>query len=193
MDKIKVFKPEIDQINDKRLRENLEIIINNLPDYFFLIEASSTGKYHPSFTLGDAGLVRHSKVAFRVGSELLNTQTFGDDFTEKEKDLLLMSILVHDGLKSGKEQEKYTRFDHPLLMANYISEIKDKLTLKDDEISFIHDAIISHMGEWNTSTYSKVVLPLPKTKYQKFVHLCDFLASRKFLDVKFDKNSNIIE
>ncbi len=50
------------------------------------------------------------------------------------------------------------------------------------------DVISSHMGEWNTSSYSKVVLPLPKTKYQKFVHLCDLLSSKKFLDVKFNGN-----
>ena len=102
-----------------------------------------------------------------------------------------MSILVHDGLKSGKEQEKYTRFDHPLLMANYISEIKDKLTLKDDEISFMHDAIISHMGEWNTSSKCNVTLPKPETKYQKFVHLCDYIASRKFLNFTFEDNNLI--
>ena len=191
MDKIKVFKPEIDQINDKRLRENLEIIVNNLPDYFFIIPASSTGKTHPKFDLGDAGLVRHSKVAFRIGKELLDTQPFGDDFTDKEKDLLLMSILVHDGLKSGKEQERYTRFDHPILMANYISEIKDKLSLKEDEISFMHDAIISHMGQWNTNKYSKIILPKPETKYQKFVHLCDYIASRKFLNFTFEDNNLI--
>ena len=31
----------------------------------------------------------------------------------------------------------------------------------------------------------------PKTKYQNFVHMCDFLASRKCLLVPFDKNDDI--
>ena len=48
------------------------------------------------------------------------------------------------------------------------------------------------MGEWNTNSYSNVVLPLPKDKFQRFVHMCDFLSSRKFLDVKFE-NDDIIE
>ncbi len=191
MDKIKVFKPEIDQIKDERLRNNLEIIINSLPDYFFIIPASSTGKHHPAFDLGDGGLVRHSKVAVRVGSELLNTQTFGDEFTDNEKDLLLISILVHDGLKKGKEEEQYTRFDHPVLMAEYIKELKGKMTLTDEEINFISDVISSHMGEWNTNKYSKLVLPKPETKYQKFVHLCDYIASRKFLNFTFEDNNLI--
>ena len=188
MDKIKLLKTEIDQIKDERLRNNLEIIVSNLPDYFFTIPASSTGKYHPSFSLGNGGLLRHSKVAFKIAIELLNTSTFSTDFSEKDRDLILMSILVHDGLKKGKIEEKYTRFDHPILMANYIIELKDKLSLNEEEINFIHDAIISHMGEWNTNPYSKVILPIPETKYQKFVHLCDYLASRKFLDVTFKDN-----
>lgn len=193
MNKIEIFKNEINKISDERLRKNLEIIIDNLPDYFFSIPASSTGKYHPSFTLGESGLVRHSKVAFKIAYDLLSISTFNDDFSPLEKDLLLMSVLIHDGLKKGKIEEKYTRFDHPILMGEYIKELKDKLTLKDDEIEFISDVIKSHMGEWNTNQYSKVILPLPETKYQKFVHRCDYLASRKFLDVRFDDNNNIIE
>ena len=48
------------------------------------------------------------------------------------------------------------------------------------------------MGVFNTSNYSKVVLPLPKTAMQKFVHMCDDLASKKFINVEFD-NHNIID
>ena len=35
------------------------------------------------------------------------------------------------------------------------------------------------------------VLEKPKTKYQNFVHMCDYLASKKFLNVVFDKDNNI--
>ena len=35
------------------------------------------------------------------------------------------------------------------------------------------------------------VLEKPKTKYQNFVHMCDYLASRKCLLVPFDKNSKL--
>lgn len=35
------------------------------------------------------------------------------------------------------------------------------------------------MGQWNVNLYSKTILPKPKTATQKFVHLCDYLASRK--------------
>jgi len=52
--------------------------------------------------------------------------------------------------------------------------------------------IETHMGEWNTNPYSNVILPLPNNKYQKFVHMCDFLASRKFVNINFE-NNNIVE
>ena len=88
MEKTKIFEPEIKLIKDERLRNNLEIIINNLPDYFFIVPASSTGKYHPAFSLGEGGLLRHSKVAFRIGLDLLDTVTFGSEFTDNENNAL---------------------------------------------------------------------------------------------------------
>lgn len=48
--------------------------------------------------------------------------------------------------------------------------------------------IASHMGEWNTSDYSDITLPLPSNKYERFVHMCDYLSAKKFLDVKFEQN-----
>lgn len=191
-EKISVFNTEYNYIRNEKYRDNIKILVNLLPDYFFEVAASSTGKYHPSFSLGEGGLVRHTKVAVKIAHELLENNSIGHKFTNDEKDLLIMSILIHDGLKHGKEESKYTVFEHPLLAANFVKENKDKLTLTGDEINFMSSVISSHMGEWNTSSYSDVVLPLPKDKYQRFVHMCDFLSSRKFLDVKFE-NDNIIE
>ena len=67
-------------------------------------------------------------------------------------------------------------------------ENKDKTSLTDEELEFITRVVSSHMGEWNTNPYSDIVLPLPNDKYQRFVHMCDFLSSRKFLDIKFENN-----
>lgn len=179
------FKTEISYIKNPKYRENAKKLINMLPDYFFEVAASSTGKYHPNFALGEGGLLRHTKVAVKIAKELLDDQSIGYMYTDDEKDLILISIIMHDGLKHGLTKEKYTRFDHPILMANFIKENKDKLTLTEGEIEFISSAISSHMGPWTTNPYSEVILPKPNNKYQRFVHMCDFLASRKLLDVKF--------
>lgn len=191
--KIKTFDKEINYINNPRYKENIKILIDLLPDYFFTVPASSTGKYHPSFTLGDGGLVRHTKVAVRIAKELFNDESVSGAYTHNEKDLMMMALIMHDGLKSGLKKSQYTNFDHPLLVSNYIKENKDKLTLNEKEVNFLCSVIESHMGPWNTNNYSNVVLPKPETRYQRFVHMCDYLASRKFLDVKFDKDNNIID
>lgn len=186
------FIQEINYIKNEKYKENVKILINGLPDYFFSVPASSTGKYHPAFASGDGGLVRHTKAAVRIAFELLNSM-IGNVFTSDEKDLIILGLILHDGLKHGLNKDKYVRFDHPLLAANYVKDSKDKLSLSDSEIEFLYNIISSHMGPYNTNAYSDVILPLPKNKYQKFVHMCDLLASKKFLDIKFDENNNIIE
>ena len=192
MEKIAYFEKEYKMIKNTENRENLKKLVSLLPDYFFKVAASSTGKYHPEFTLNEAGLVRHSKAAFRIGYELLNNNTIGNVFNDEEKDLMLCGILVHDGLKHGLVESKYTVFEHPILMADFIRENKDKLTWNDNQINFIASIIETHMGEWTVDYKGNEVLKKPSNKYQKFVHMCDFLASRKFLDIRFE-NGDIID
>lgn len=193
MDKIKVFEKEIEYIQTLELIEPFKKMINLLPDYFFEEAASTTGKYHPKFSLGEKGLVRHTKVAVRIGYELLNNPTIGDKYTKKEKDLMLIALMLHDGLKCGIPKEKYTKANHPLLICDYLKENKSKIDITVEDLEFICHVISSHMGPWNTDYYTKEeILPKPEDKYQNFVHMCDYLASRKFLNVEFDDNDNIV-
>lgn len=189
MNRLDVFKKEINYIKDSNRRRDLKTLIELLPEYFFEVPASSTGKYHPSFALGDGGLVRHTKVAVRMAVELLNNNCVGMKFNEKDRDLIIMALVLHDGVKSGMVKSKYTKAEHPLLVSKLIMENKDKLSLEIDDIRKMCSMIESHMGEWNTDPYTKEeILPVPKTAEQRFVHMCDYLASRKFLDVKFIDN-----
>lgn len=187
-----IFKSEIEYIKNPHFKENAEKLLDLLPEYFFEIPASSTGKYHPSFSLGEGGLVRHTKVAIKIAHDLLEDESIGNVFTDDEKDMIILAIMMHDGTKEGIAQEKYVIFDHPIVVANLIRDNKEKTTLTDNEVALITNMIESHMGPWNTNRYSKIVLPKPSNKYQKFVHMCDYLSSRKYLDVKFE-NDNIVE
>lgn len=191
MNKVETFNKEYTYIKNKKYVDNLKIMVDLLPDYFFTVPASSTGKYHPEFSLGDGGLVRHTKFAVRIAHELYSSESVTGIFNQNEKDLMIFALVLHDGLKSGLEKEEYTRVDHPILVASYIKENKDKLTLTDNEIEFICNVIESHMGPWNTDYKGNEVLPKPINKYQKFVHMCDFLASRKLLNTTFNNNDII--
>lgn len=192
MNKVQVFEKEYTYIKNSKYRENLKKMVEFLPDYFFEVAASSTGKYHPSFSLGEGGLVRHTKVAARMAYELYRTESVTGKFTDDEKDLMIFALILHDGLKHGREKSEYTVFDHPLVVCDYIRENSDKLTLSDSEIDFITNVISTHMGPWTSDYKGNEVLPAPSNKYQRFVHMCDFLASRKFLDIKFE-NNDIVE
>ncbi len=190
MKKEDVFKIELDYIKDDKIRRSCATMINLLPDYFFHVEASSTGKYHPSYALLEGGLVRHTKSAVRAAQELFGIYKFDDE----TKDLITMALIIHDGLKKNLIEERYTRFDHPLLIANYLRENADKLELTSAQVERVANMDASHMGKWNTNEYNPgVVLPLPKSVEEKFVHMCDYLASRKYLNVNFDENNNIID
>lgn len=185
MNRKEIFKKELEYIKSIDIKESAIFMIEKLPDYFFEVPASSTGKYHPSFAASEHGLVKHTKVAVRIAFELLSNPAL-HKFTDREKDLIIMAIILHDGLKSGLVKEKYTRVDHPLLIANYIKENKENLKLSEEEITTICKIVASHMGPWNTDYNGNEVLPVPKSAIERFVHMCDYLSSKKFLDVEFN-------
>ncbi|MBE6161806.1 MAG: hypothetical protein E7158_06280 [Firmicutes bacterium] len=187
------FETELSYIKNERIRKSGKVLVDLLPDYFFKVPASSTGKYHPKYTTGEYGLYKHVKAAVRIAKELLILEMYQNIFTETEIDLIYLAIILHDGLKKGINEEKYTRFDHPILMADYIMDNKDKIDLTDNELEILTGAIKTHMGQWIYDFKGDKVLDKPTNKVQKFVHLCDFLASRKILNVEFDSDLQIID
>jgi len=69
--------------------------------------------------------------------------------------------------------------------ANFLIAKKEMIEI-NEQTTFIDvaEVISAHMGQRNTNKYSKTKLPLPKTEMQKFVHLIDYLDSRKFFDLE---------
>ena len=59
MNRLEMFLEELEYIKDKSYKKALLNIINMLPEYFFHEAASSSGKYHPDYALGEGGLLRH--------------------------------------------------------------------------------------------------------------------------------------
>ena len=182
-----IFKNELSWIVDDKTREFAEKAINMLPDYFFTVAASSTGKYHSKYALGAGGLVRHVKACAKFAHELLGLEQ-NNTFTQKEKDLMITAIILHDGWKHGSEGSAFTVAEHPTLCADWIrnnSELNSMLDPNDLEI--LCGAIASHMGQWTTDYKSKKeILPKPQTEIQKWVHIFDYLGSRKWIEVDFE-------
>lgn len=184
-----IVAPVLETIVHDDIREFAKIVLEGLPNYIWEVPASSTGKYHPAYSLGMGGLMRHQVAVVRFLNYFFELEQYNTRLTTREMDLMRVAGLVHDGRKSGEqsdyERSKYTTFDHPIQMANAIRSF-DGQYLNHDEIEFIANCISSHMGQWNTDRKSSATLPKPTSKYQYFIHLADYLASRKDLTMAFD-------
>lgn len=183
-----IFDEIINSIENEDMKNFALELINTIPPYFWEVPASSTGKYHPAYALGEGGLARHTLALVRILNHTFFIDCMGKCFTSRERDIMRIAGMMHDTRKSGDqtdfEYNKYTKFNHPLLAAAVIRQFDGKY-LNHEEIECIATAIESHMGQWNTDKRSGVVLPLPINKYQKMVHWADYLASRKDIEVLF--------
>ena len=191
--KVYTFQKELMWIKNKDIRIFAVNMLGRLPDYFFVVPASSTGKYHPEYSLGEGGLVRHTKSAVLIAKTLLDLEQYQSEYNEEQRDIMLTALLLHDGVKHGLNGNKYTVSTHPTDMVDYINDyiIEQDFSPWDDRINFakmVGDCIATHMGEFNKDYKTKEeILPKPESNMQKFVHMCDYLASRKFLEVNFEK------
>lgn len=174
------MKEEIELIKNEELKKFAYFCMEKVPKYFFKVAASSTGKYHPAYTLGEGGLVRHVKAAVKIANCLLDLE----QNQNLDRDCIIFALIFHDSLKHGKEDTGHTEFLHPIIAADFIEDCYSEYGKRISNIDHILTCIDSHMGEWNTSKYSTTNLPKPETEEEKFVHMCDYLASRKFLNVE---------
>ena len=181
--------PILATIVNEDIREFAKVLVEGLPNYIWEVGASSTGKYHPAYSLGVGGLMRHQIAVVRFLNYFFELEQYNTKFTSRELDIMRVAGLVHDGRKSGEqtdyERSKFTKFDHPIQMANVIRSYDGKY-LNHDELELMAHCIESHMGQWSTDKKSSTVLPKPVDEYQHFVHLADYLASRKDLTMAFE-------
>lgn len=172
-DRSKVFEKELSWIKNDDLREFAIKILEIVPDYFFFIPASSTGKYHPNYTLGNGGLVKHTKAAMGIAKHLFTIK----NLKPRHEDIALITLLAHDTVKNGFKKSRYTTKNHPELAAALIKEkLSDSIDPK--ELEMMCHGIECHMGQWG-----KIV---PDDGFSKFIHICDYLASRKSIEYNFE-------
>ena len=195
------FIRELSYIKNDKLRQIVSDTLDASPECIVEIPASSSGRYHPAYSLGDGGLMRHVKAAVGIAHcqietdifECLALETYLQSELEMYADAAYAALILHDCCKPDDTPKHGTKFDHPLMAAKLFKEIATKHITKENMeymkkvVPIIYKAIASHMGQWNTAPYAKgVTLPEPNTAFEWFVHQCDYLASRKFLIFDFD-------
>lgn len=193
-ERLKFVQPILDTFENEDIKEFAIVLLGDMPEYIWHVGASSTGKYHPAYSLGEAGLMRHQIAVVRFLNFFLELEQYNSKLTSRERDLIRLSGLIHDGRKSGSQEDyeksKYTKFNHPVLMADVVRSFNGKY-LNNEEIDLVADTISKHMGQWNTDKKTNVELPKPNNKFARMVHVADYLASRKCLTMDF--NDYVIE
>lgn len=188
-ERLKFVKPILDTFENEDIKEFAIALLDNIPEYIWHVGASSTGKYHPAYSLGEGGLMRHQIAVVRFLNFFFTLEQYNSKLTSREMDLMRLAGLVHDSRKSGSQEDyeksKYTKFNHPILMADVVRSF-DGQYLNHDEIELVANTISKHMGQWNTEKKSTLELPKPNDKYSRLVHLADYLASRKDLTMDFE-------
>ena len=188
-ERLSLVKPVLDTFENEDIKEFAMVLLDNLPEYIWSVGASSTGKYHPAYSLGEGGLMRHQMAVVRFLNFFFELEQYNSKLTSREMDLMRLAGLMHDGRKSGSqadyEKSKYTKFDHPIQMADVIRSYNGRY-LNHEEIEMMAEAISKHMGQWSTDRKSSTVLPKPNDKFSRMLHVADYLASRKCLTMDFE-------
>lgn len=181
------FGAELQKISSDLHRFICLNALDQVPDYFWVIPSSSSGKYHPRNDLGIGGNVKHTKAVFWIGEELLSHPSC--PFEDLTKNDIRVAMLLHDSLKQGEGKGTgHTVVEHPLLPRKVLrpwNEGDEESTSQEivDAWDRICSLIESHMGCWTKDKQGNEILDVPNTEAQKFVHMADYLASRKSIEV----------
>ena len=172
------FKRELELIMDEDLRMAVKCFFDErVPKYFWEIGASSSGKFHPQFSQGEGGLVRHVKAVVMFAEELLRMSSYAY-LPDAYKDYIICACLIHDCAKYGmsNEMDKGAYKEHApngakmfdaFMVEAYGVHAPEKLL----------DAVRTHMGQWSEKEDK------PFTPIDRCVHMADYMASRSFLDI----------
>ena len=73
-------------------------------------------------------------------------------------------------------------------MSKFIEDNLNLLFISKEDAEHVAKLIETHMGPWNKDKQEIEILPKPTTVEELLVHLCDYIASRNFLNVSFENN-----
>ena len=182
--KNKKYKEQVNKlinlhIPDPAVKEwTLKYFKETVPEYFWDVPASTSGKYHPPQAVTAHGLIKHTLMALYNLLDIIRLDYAHKSWgiTDRERSELVAAVLIHDTFKCGKPIEgadmtKHTMNDHELIPLEFIPK----------EFPIIYQGVAAHMGEWGAAK--------PECNFQFIVHLADYLASRKrFKKVAIIKN-----
>jgi len=159
------LQKEIDLIQSDEVRQFVILCLENCPDTFWTIAASSSGYYHPKQANEVGGLVQHTKLV--VSFCVIMSRSFGLD--QWQVDELIAAAILHDVHKHSKTHAIDT---WKWIISTYFTD-KPSYTMR------IANMVKYHMGPWTIQEYC---IPIEAyTTCQLVLHLADMCATNKIL------------
>lgn len=178
MKNLELFSKEIGLLKDQKLRDFAKMYFDEyIVDYFWNIGASSSGKYHPQFSQGTGGLVKHTKAVVMFAQELLRMLPYSL-MTDEEKDYAILACLVHDVCKYGMGSYCKEEYSNHARNAATSMRIAWRTYFGYEAPDNLLSAIRCHMGQWTERECEK-----PVTRLETCVHMADYMASRSFINI----------
>lgn len=185
-----VLEKEINLIKNKLIKEWTINTLENVPMYFWVAQASSSGKYHPECTIKKGGLITHVKRAVYIANHLCE----GWGIFEYERDIVLSATILHDIAKTPNPHVAHLYgmittdedfINHPLNAEKYFDESSDLYKEPDmNTIRLINECVKYHMGRWTPDSIKKDMSEYSLVELA--VYTSDYLSSRKDLTTPKD-------
>lgn len=155
--------PEVEDIKDDRLREQVIQVVREFPDYFWTAPASSS--HHPPEHQARHGLWLHTKRVCTTFERLAPSMVQQGFMEWQEVDYGRAACILHDMFKYGMPPTSVdsTVEDHDIIAASWL---RDHTQLPDE----VAGAVEAHNGPWYQGRP-------PKTHLEQMVHIADMMAS----------------
>lgn len=164
-------------IDNKEIVTFIIEVFNKIPSKFHTIAASSTGKHHPSQSNGIGGLVRHILATLYFAKELF----YAYDTPVEHRDIIIGALMLHD---IGKAMDE----PHDIVASTNLRWLAKKYD--SQAINALVEGVRWHMGRWATGStdcnpleVGQKFWPHSFTDIEQIVHLADYMASRKRVDL----------
>lgn len=179
-DRFRIFSHEIGLFEKLDAYSTAIWLLTKAPEYFFHIPASSTGKYHPEFTKGEGGLVKHTQAAINIAVKLWPLFIEAEPQAEPYRDEVILALMFHDVLKKGLSCTEHTQEHHAEESAQWVLDTVQYMHAdhkpSDSFITRVTKLMRTHMGQWGHTHWEQDDLLL--ATLQHYVHLCDHISSQ---------------
>lgn len=167
-DEVERRLPEVNLIEDDEIRSaTLSALGRGVPDYFWQVPATGSGRYHNPYARRKHGLWIHVKMVFTVYERMVRSYVEQGLITELEADMGRAAVLLHDMLKYGHgyEDGDGTVKNHDKLASHWLEHNSE---LPREAVR----AVECHNGAWYAGDE-------PDSPLEQLVHMADMAASTK--------------